>query len=203
MARTSKNPSAVQNLPSHHAMVSNIVSTYHRATPNQLEQGAQWYDNAREYAATLAAGSIYSLEQVACVIAALSPKQDWNVNKVNARRCVEAHTRGEELPSVHYPVQVAKARRALEGYESTLTILSGPKETAFYNNIIGSTTHVTIDRWAFKTATGVALGDTNGGISKSSFPILAEAYRVASVIIGVTLPTLQAVCWIVERGSAE
>jgi hypothetical protein len=199
----SNSVTAVQNLPSHSTMVQNIVSAWQRATPAEIEAGTHWYGNARDYAETMAAGTGYTVEQCAAVIAALSPKQDWQVNKRSALACLQAHARGEELPSVHYPVQVAKARRALVGGVPMTDILQGPKESAFFHNIVGSPDFVTVDRWAFKTATGTSILEKLGGIGKGAFRVIAAAYREAAHTLGVSLPTLQAVVWVVERGSAE
>lgn len=196
------NPANVANLPAHDQMVANILRVWHSATDTQREQGTHWYNEARDYAETMAAGSPYSVEQCAGVIAALSPQQDWAMNKRIALRCITAHAAGEPIPSVHYAVQCAKVLRILEG-EYAGAILKGPKENAFYNNILGSPEFVTVDRWAFKTATGTSLSENGGGISRGAFKVLAAAYRAAGLALGVTLPTLQAVCWVVERGSAD
>lgn len=197
-----KSVAAKVNLPAHEVMVQNILATYRSATPAQVEAGTLWYAQALEWAETLATGTPYSVAQCAGVIAALSPKQEWAINKRAALNCVQAHSRGEALPACHYPIQVDKAQRILDG-ALPLDVLHGPKERSFYGNIMGDASCITVDRWAFRTATGVSLGDNAGGISTSAYPILAAAWNEAARILGVSRHIVQAVCWVVERGSAQ
>ena len=68
---------------------------------------------------------------------------------------------------------------------------------------------MTVDRWAFKTATGVALPDVNpgtgkalGGVGKGAYRRIHAAYVEAAHILGIAPAILQAIVWVVERGSA-
>lgn len=209
MTRTqTTNPAAVCNLPAHAAMVANIVSTYRRATPAQIHAGAHWYDEAREYSRTLAAGSPFTEWQAAGVIAALSPQQGWAINKRNASTCIGVYvgTYGS-VPQLHTQAQMGKVLAILDDedgtYQNVARHLKGPKESAFYRNICGDHTLPTVDRWAFLTATGTALVEEHGGISKGAYKPLSAAWQEAAQTLGIPSAILQAICWIVERGTGE
>ena len=191
-------------------MVRNIIATYRRATPEQIRAGHEWYRVAQEFCATLALGTDYSYRQVAGVIAALSPQSSWAQNQENARVAVYVHGLAGDVNgiSLHTSVQMDKVGRILDG-ETPESVLRGPKESAFCRNIQGDYTLVTVDRWAFKTATGVALPDVNpgtgkalGGVGKGAYRRIHAAYVEAAHILGIAPAILQAIVWVVERGSA-
>lgn len=191
-------------------MVLNIIATYRRATPEQIAAGYAWYREAQEFAATLAIGTDYSYRQVAGVIAALSPQSVWSRNKEDARSAVYVHDVVGDVNgiSLHTAAQMGKVGRILDG-ETPETVLRGPKESAFYRNIMGDYSLATVDRWAFLAATGVPLSDVNpvtgktlGGVGRGAYKRIHAAYVEAAHIIGIPVAILQAIVWIVVRGSA-
>lgn len=210
MVRQSSNPAAVCNLPDHATMARNIIATYRRATPEQVSQGWSWYHEAQSFARTLAAGTSHPMRSIAGVIAALSPQSSWAMNKENATAAVDVYgIAGQITISLHTKVQMGKVRAILEDGELPLAVLKGPKESAFCRNIMGDYSVCTADRWAFKTATGRALPDVNpltgkalGGIGRGAYKRLHAAFEEAASILGIPVAILQAIVWIVERGSA-
>jgi hypothetical protein len=200
----STNPSHVSNLPSHGEMVARIIDTYNRALPSEIHAGERWYTEANEYAQALSAGTDLTMYQCAGIIAALSPQQAWSINKRNAARYVAARLECERL---HTDAQMAKCAAIVSlsdgSYQNVARCLNGPKESAFYRNVAGDHSVPTVDRWAFVTATGARLSDKHGGISKSAYAPLARAWVDAARILGFPVAILQAICWIVERGSGE
>lgn len=210
MIRTSSNPAAVCNLPSHDVMVDNILRTYRRATPEHIHAGYAWYAEAQEFARTLATATDYPLRAIAGVIAALSPQQSWAINKSNARIAVDVHYMVGSCASIslHTKPQMAKVQRILDG-ETPESVLRGPKESAFSRNIQGDYSLGTIDRHAFTVAVGKPLPDVNpitgkalGGIGKGAYKRIHAAYVEAAAILGIPVAILQAITWIVIRGSA-
>jgi len=190
-------------------MVRNIIATYRRATPAQIHAGYAWYHEAQEFARTLATGTDYPARVVAGLIAALSPQSSWAINKENARAALDVYDiTGQLTISLHTRPQMRKCADILEGVHP-LEVLAGPKERAFYSNIMGDYSLATVDRWAFKTAVGVALPDVNpvtgkslGGIGRGAYKRIHAAFEEAASILGIPVAILQAIVWIVERGSA-
>lgn len=193
-----KSVAAVSNLPDHDTMVANILREYWASTPAEKAAGATWYQEAQEYAATLAAGTPYSMTQCAGVIAALSPQTEWGLNKRQAAECVRAHAAGVPVPSCNTGVQMGKVRAMLDG-AMPQHVLHGPKERAFFGNITQDETLVTVDRWAFLTAVGVRMTDDNRGIGVGAFRRIAAAWHEAARILGITVFILQAICWVARK----
>lgn len=69
-------------------MKDNLRFLWSSVTPANRDRARRWYDGAHRKAQALAAAHHYQPEQVAGVIAALSPQKDWFVNVAMAERTV-------------------------------------------------------------------------------------------------------------------
>ena len=178
-------------------LAANIAACWHAADPRDLEQGLAWYDLAACTADRIGAGR-YSREQVAGVIAALSPMNGWRQNIAAAERLIERHASGMRAPTKGYGLKgnVRKAWAILRGADP-LDVLSGPKVRAFYRNIIGDPDAVTVDRWAMR----IALADPAhpGTCTARQSREVAEAYRSAASELGIAPRALQAATWVYFR----
>jgi hypothetical protein len=93
---------------------------------------------------------------------------------------------------------VARAQSAIDS-DAPLSTVKGNKTKAFAANLLGDTEAVTVDVWAIRTALGHTVrGDEvkYAGV----YDAIADAYRAAALVLGVSAPSVQAVCWVVERG---
>lgn len=175
---------------------ANIRKAWRKATAADLEQGLQWYDDALQRTQKIAPQ--HSVETAAGVVAALSPMTGWSTNLKNAAKLTALHAAGEPMPTSGYGFKrnTAKAWRILAG-EHPLQVLSGPKVTAFYHNILGCNEHVTVDRWAIR----IAYGDPNGvtSVAKREYDRIATAFRVVAAELGIPARHLQAATWVYFR----
>ncbi len=190
-------------LPSHSEMVAAIVRIAKSATPAEHRAGEEWYREAKDYAAALAAGTALTYQQGAAVLSAVSPRTKWHTNKKWARQLVDWHQRGAvgDPPKTNTKNNRAKAVRVLQG-GAPREVLTGPKTRAFYENIIGNTDYVTVDVWAFYAATSIKLR-ANQAVPEWAYPLVAAAYYEAAGLLGMTPAAVQAVAWIVVRGAAD
>jgi hypothetical protein len=178
-------------------MVRRITRAFRAATPAHLAAGLGWYAEAYRVAAEiwperpdLAAG----------VIAPLSVRCQWSTNVVWARAVVNAARTGQECPAVHTTAMRAQAWRIANG-EAPLSVLNGPKVRSFWANIMGDTDAVTCDTWAVLVATGLTGGDAVRAIGTPvRYREVADAYRRAAVVLGVTPREVQAATWVAARG---
>lgn len=174
-----------------------IIDTWHRATPDERQRGAEWYADAREHAGRLGIILGYAgpeaIERGAAIIAVLSPQLEWSRNVAEAYAVVWAHRDGQQLPRVTaYPANVAKARAILAGGRPA-DVVSGPKVSSFYRAIVGAPTGPVVDRHA----TRVATGHEYAAVTKGAYRTVQEAYETAADILGVDPHTLQAATWLV------
>jgi hypothetical protein len=182
-----------------------ILRWYDRATPEQRIEGVAWYGHARTFAADLARTYGHDLDQVAALIAVLSPQCDWDQNKLAAVNACARHRDGlKDLPGyTGYGANVAKAFRILSG---DLSALKGPKVEAFAAAIRGDLSHVVIDAWAARAARSSS--DNLAKLFRSDeMPgtrerrAMAEGYRRAAAARGVDPAAMQAAVWVAVRES--
>lgn len=146
------------------AMVKNILDHFKLVTPDQIDQGRDWYKNARQWADNISDKTNRDKGRVYATIAALSPNTDWDSNLRQAAHFLMNYdpsmgSKPEDfLPTigenVHRAAQVHDAQTpeemaALLGPES-----GHPKIHNFYRNISGDESGVTIDRWMTRVLLG-------------------------------------------------
>lgn len=190
-------------------MVCRILAHYDAASvptltlwgdvPTAAEEGTAWYDRASDTAAALAAGSGLPYARCAGVIAALSPRVSWSVNVRAAAAIVDAAAYGRAEPVVAgLGANRRKAWRIATGADPA-DVLGGDKVRAFYANITGDLSAVTVDVWA----ASAALGRPVGSIGHAMYARIADAYRMAATLRAVSPRTMQAAVWCHVRGSAR
>ena len=168
-----------------------IVKT---ATPAQIEQATQWYADAEMLAYEIVdiyktRGMDVSLEKCASIISAFSPRQRWSVNMRQALRFAHGDETMRCLPN-----NLKMAKSALEiGFDA----LNGKKTNSFARNIAGDENAVTIDVWMMRSA-----GFTKDTPTKTDYIKLSEAVETIAMETAMTPRTIQALIWIVFRGSA-
>ena len=196
----------------------NIEKVFKQATNHEIHQGINWYSNATNFATDLFSELNYqvSLKKIAGVIASLSPRNDWNRNKIDARNICKEFLSNKyyqlNLFGYHFLLQTkvctfhsnkSKAIQILLSDDSKIeSILKGNKLISFYRGIIGDTEAVCIDGHAFNIASNrvTALSEVPA-ISDKNYKIIQNVYRDAKNFInkryGLNLKTgeLQAVTW--------
>ena len=196
----------------------NIEKVFNQATETEINQGINWYSYASNFATVLCSqlDNQISLQKIAGVIAALSPRNEWNRNKLDAVNLCK-----EFLSNKYYQLNLlgyhfllnskvctfntnkSKAIQILLSDDSQIeSILKGNKLINFYLGIIGDTEAVTIDGHAFNIASNrvTSLAEVPA-ISDKNYKTLQNVYRDAKNFInkryGLNLKTgeLQAVTW--------
>ncbi len=107
------------------------------------QDGRNWYKHAYQFCKTLSDDTGLPLENVAGIVAALSPQVSWSVNCYSAEQVVRYAQIDKGYTGYH--INVEKAYQCLTA--DPLTVLGGQKVLAFYFNILNPTRgdHVTID----------------------------------------------------------
>ncbi len=172
--------------------VSNILATYALANSHERANGLAWYFEANTIARELGNGDVAF---GAALLAVLSPLEKWERNVAVARHAVAY---GYPYPTTGD--KTGKVTRLLSG-ENPADVVSGPKVTAFYNNILDpSGDHVTIDRHAIDIAFGVVHTDKSRPAgTKKLIAELSTAYRDAAKTLNIVPLELQAITWVAWR----
>lgn len=175
--------------------VENVLAVYNNASAANLRHGLVWYQDAHNFARILDPDNV---DLAAGVIAALSPMNHWENNKVCAARVYsQGFARG-----THTLPNEAKADAILSG-QAPLDVLKGNKVRAFFSTILephGDVVPV-IDRHAFDIAIGRATDDAARRVleRKGVYSLFADVYREAARIAGIGSPQMQAITWVEWR----
>jgi hypothetical protein len=160
-----------------------------------------WYDSARQFALDTAEKFNYTLEEITGVIAVTSPSQGWGANKDTAYTLAAyAYRKLSYEDAIADPLvrgfhtNTLKAWRILQG-EYPDTVVSGPKVTAFYANILGCALDVTLDRHAMNAWAGACRPEW----PKKLHPTMRDDYQRCAQYVGVSPSEFQAVVWVVHR----
>lgn len=190
MARTFTPPAIVAEMD-----VMNIVRVFREANESQYARGMSWYADARTFCVALDASNV---ARAAGITAALSPRLDWAKNMTLASRVY-----AEGFASGCLKSNARKADAIFAG-AAPLDVLGGDKVRAFYRAIMDPAAgHVVVDRHAFDIALGRPTDDDARGVLSrvGVYDFVANLYREAAVILGVSPTQVQAVTWTVWRES--
>ena len=187
---------------------SNILAVWQLATLTEQQDGAAWYPAALRISRKLAERYSVTLEQAAGVIAALSPRNRWERNVIDAERLISAYVFGgpEQAAATKVCTFTTNKTKAIAilaaedaDSERVLEILSGPKLREFYSCIIGLD-DVCIDGHAYCIWAGnrTGLKDVPSIGVKLRRQIKAD-YAAAAATLGVPASVCQAVTWCAWR----
>lgn len=170
-----------------------IVKMWNRATDADKEAGARWYAEGEAFIDELTVRSGKTRDQVAAVVAHLSPRTTWQRNLLGAQSLLLT----DQAPGC-IGANVDRARKALAA-DQPLGTLNGPKTSRFARNLLGDREAVTVDVWAARVALG-ARDDAELLLGRVGvYEAIEHAYRVAARRVGVDPVTMQATTWIVAR----
>jgi hypothetical protein len=187
--------------------IDNIKSIYKLATAAERVDGSAWYPVARDIAQTLADEYGVSLAQAIGVIAALSPRNKWSRNVIDAENLISAFIADPESAATvkvcTFGANKAKAIKILNAHgadlDAVLAILSGPKLREFASCIAGLP-DVCIDGHAYCIWTGgrTSLAEVPAIGVKLRREIKAD-YQAAAADLGLTPAACQAITWCTWR----
>lgn len=177
-----------------------LEATLRAATSAQWRDGLRWYPRAHHIAETLVCFSELTVDHGAGIIAALSPQAAWESNVEQATDLAFGR------PIRNTADRCDKASRILGG-EEPLSVLNGPKETAFYLCISEPlrSRRACIDRHMVRAALNVQTdkeirlwADRAGVYDRISDAIVRIADR-----FNIPVPATQAIIWNVVRDARQ
>jgi hypothetical protein len=178
------------------ACVDRIVATFNKATASDIERGAAWYADGETFIRSLAAETSIPVDNVAAVVAHLSPRTTWQRNLYGATMLLTTGTAPTCIAA-----NVDRARRALDSDTPRDTFGKGaPKTRRFMANLLGERDVVTVDVWAARVALGPR-DDAEQVLGRVGvYDAIERAYQIAAQRLAVDPVTVQATTWIVARG---
>jgi hypothetical protein len=179
----------------------NLLSVFESATPQEVIAGMAWYEEAHKLACRLASCYGLSLEVVAGVLAALSPRVRWERNTVDAEELIAAYVAGREPMTVPVATFNRNKQRALEILAAGTRhgVLSGPKVCAFADSIENPECDtVTIDSHSYNAWLGHRAIRSGRGprITAKRYRDCATDYRKVTELYRIRPSQAQAIIWL-------
>ena len=183
--------------------VGNIERVFKSASQERIAETRKWYQNAQDFTKAVANklnANDLSRFKVSGVISAISPRNEWNKNKLDAENLCKEFVSNKyyQLPlfdaDYHtllktkvstFNTNKSKAVKILLNDDSKIeSILKGNKLISFYRGIIGDTEAVCIDGHAFNIASNrvTALSEVPT-ISDKHYKMISNVYRDAKNFI--------------------
>jgi len=194
--------------------VENIKAIYQLASAQEIVNGKAWYPTANAIAEQLAES--YDVRKFCAigVLAALSPRNKWNRNVIDAETLISAYVDAGSDQALltkvcTFGANKAKAVKILEldssrgedgvSFGEVLAILSGPKLREFASCIHGLE-DVCIDghAWCIHQGGRVSLKDVPA-IGVQLRREIKDDYRQAAADLGVSASEVQAITWVAWR----
>jgi len=178
--------------------VKNFDKVLAAATEEQKTRGTAWYRQARADASRISQETGVSFMSVCGVIAALSPRNKWERNLIDAKAICE---RKYEHKCSTFNANKAKAMAILDecaSYERILEILSGTKVTAFFDNIFSAESQrVTVDVHMKLAAFGKYIPEAERPrMTDKLYQEIENAIRRVAVQYGIAPVEAQGAIWI-------
>lgn len=201
MPQTKRRP----NLRLRPSILRRIRRTFDNASDIALAAGTRWYDMARSECLYLSTKYNVPLTVSVGVVAALSPGNPWSRNLFDAETLLAENS---ARVGVYGRRNRDKALAIINGTDP-LTILSGDKVRAFYQNILtpdNPTNPVVIDRHAKCLALGYrakrkgyASDDSKSAVKRSEYRYLERHYKRVAADVGALPNRIQAITWCAWR----
>jgi hypothetical protein len=189
----------------------NIVDTIRSATAAQWAAGIGWYRSfygdcteTAHSAGIPGEDAIPGSHKWAGIAAAFSIQRNPNANLKHVYDFIVSKLFDDYIhpnANFHTSVQDAKAEAIWNG-ANPADVLTGPKENAFYHNIIGEYDYVTIDGHAWACFVGEYIHTDKVSVPSADSPRREEcrlAYVKAAELLGIKPAQAQAVAWVAWR----
>jgi hypothetical protein len=199
------------------ANTRNIAGMLSLASESDLHLGSDWYARAHRFGVQLIhAYDGLTLGQAVGVIAALSPRNKWERNMIDAEAMIRIWSTGSDdfssLKVCTFNTNKNKAAAILSldaesvDTEAVTKILSGQKVCSFYRSIMGDDQDVCVDGHAYAIFIGERVTTTTTPkLTPKAYETIQRAYRLVAQrsfdLCGHNLTPIQvqAVTWVIYR----
>ena len=183
-----------------------VIAVYNLASLSEIQAGQNWYAFANTFADELATKYDVPRLKVHGVIAALSPRNRWERNMIDAESMVKVYAAGGdyddllELKVCTFTPNKIKAARILTlkcvSDTEIKAILSGPKMIEFYH-CIQELDDLCIDGHAYSIWVGDRVTLANvPSIGKKLRQTIKADYHEAAKVLGLPPYIVQAITWV-------
>jgi hypothetical protein len=186
-----------------------ILGVYHLATTSERHHGGLWYPQALGSVQSIAREHSLAESTVAGVVAALSPRNRWERNLIDAENMIRTYRISGSIDPTEYKVctfgnNKLKALQILaeniNNPADVKSILSGPKLCEFFSCILGDLREVCIDGHAYSVWAGDRITlDKIPSIGVKLRAKIKADYKEAADVVNISPAEMQATTWLTWR----
>lgn len=174
----------------------NLRMYFDLATTEHIRNGMQWYATAYQICESIEAelDNLYDVEIIAAVISALSPRNKWDRNIIDAKAVLSAVMDGLDPDDVSVCTFSTNKLKAFEIAKGSVSINRSSRKTfSFVQNIAHlDENYVTIDVWHLRAMFGKTV---ESGLTPARYDELAKITIEEAKQVGLTGYQYQAIIW--------
>mgnify|MGYP000380124891 FL=1 len=181
----------------------NLDYFFNLATPEEITEGKQWYKLANHFCEHVAHEFNTTPLQVASVVSALSPRNRWTQNLIDAKKVFQAIEDGKEPEEIKVCTFNRNKFKAFELAKGNIFITEdSPKTFNFVRNIAHlDPSAVTIDIWHIRASLKQFKAIDSAQIGKVAYKQIKALTIKKANKLGLTGYEYQAIIWIAAQNN--
>jgi len=176
----------------------NLDNLFNLATNEQISQGIAWYENANNEANKIAKKYNLDVYKVAQVISALSPRNKWKQNILDADKVCEAYVLGLHPTSIRVCTFHSNKFKSFNILANNVQITNNSLKTFnFVNNIAYlNNDFLTIDIWHLRACFNNMIKINNATIGRVAYEQIKQLTLKKAAKLGLKGFEFQAILWL-------
>lgn len=181
----------------------NLDHFFNLATPEEITEGKQWYKLANHFCNNVAHQYNTTPLIVASVVSALSPRNRWTQNLIDAKKVFKAIEQGKEPEEIKVCTFNRNKFKAFELAKGNIFITEdSPKTFNFVRNIAHlDPSALTIDIWHIRASLKQFKSIDSAQIGKIAYSQIKALTIKKANKLGLTGYEYQAIIWIVAQAN--
>jgi len=179
----------------------NLDYFFNQATDKEIKQGLRWYKNAYNF--VIHTADKYNLQayKVASVVSALSPRNKWKQNLIDADKVCEAFSLGLQPTNIKVCTFHTNKFKAFNILNSNTAITDKSLKTYnFVNNMAYLCENsLTIDIWHLRACFNKVIKIDSASIGRVSYEQIKDLTINKAIKLGLKGYELQAIIWITAQ----
>ena len=176
----------------------NLDYFFNQATNKEIKQGLKWYKNAHDF--VIHTADKYNLQayKVASVVSALSPRNKWEQNLIDADKVCEAFSLGLQPTDIKVCTFHTNKFKAFNILNSNTAITDKSLKTFnFVNNMAYlCEKSLTVDIWHLRACFNKVIKINSASIGRVAYQQIKDLTINKAIKLGLKGYELQAIIWI-------
>ena len=179
---------------------NNLDLLFNMANNEQITQGKDWYKLANYECTIIAIKYNIDLYKVIQVVSALSPRNKWERNLIDANNLIDAFTSNKDINSFKVCTFNTNKFKAWNILKDNLDITNNSLKTFnFVNSMLLMNNALTIDVWHLRACFLNDIKINNASIGKIAYKQIKELTIKKAANVGLKSYEYQAILWLTTQ----